>query len=111
MTYSLDFRQKVLSIKSQEKLTQAETAVRFRISVASIKCWDKQLEPQGTRNRPATKRDMEALEQDVKDNTAAYQYERAARFGVCQRAIGYETVKVLNNTIRQKTTLYKISNK
>jgi len=46
MTYSIDFRQKVLLIKEQEKLTVAETAVRFGIGVASITRWDKRLEPQ-----------------------------------------------------------------
>ena len=65
MTYSIDFRQKVLSIKAQEKLTGAETAERFGIGVASITRWDKQIEPQRTRSKPATKLDMEALKQDV----------------------------------------------
>ena len=39
---------------------------------------------------------MEALEQDEKEYTDAYQYERASRLGVCQRAIGYalERLKV-----------------
>jgi hypothetical protein len=34
MTYSLDFHQKVLKIKEQEELTQAEAAVRFGVGVA-----------------------------------------------------------------------------
>jgi len=88
MTYSLDFRQKVLSIKAQEKLTGVETAVRFGIGVASITRWDKQIEPQRTRSKPATKLDMDALKQDVDNYPDAYQYERAARLGVSQRAIG-----------------------
>ena len=88
MTYSLDFRQKVLSIKKQEKLTGVETAVRFGIGVASITRWDKQIEPQRTRTKPATKLDMDALKQDVDNYPDAYQYERAARLGVSQRAIG-----------------------
>ena len=89
MTYSADFREKVLAIKEQEGLTQAEAAVRFGVGVASITRWNKCLEPQRTRNKPATKIDMDALEQDVKTNPDAYQYERAARLGVSQRAIGY----------------------
>jgi transposase len=89
MTYSPDFREKVLSIKEQEGLTQAEAAVRFGVGVASITRWNKCIEPQRTRTKPATKIDMEALEQDVKTNPDAYQYERAARLGVSQRAIGY----------------------
>jgi transposase len=51
MTYSLDFRQKVLSIKEQEGLTQAETAVRFGVGAASITRWNKQLDPQHTRKQ------------------------------------------------------------
>ena len=82
MTYSLDFRQKVLSIKKQEKLTGLETAVRFGIGVASITRWDKQIEPQRTRTKPATKLDMQALKQDVDNYPDAYQYERAARLGI-----------------------------
>jgi hypothetical protein len=49
MTYSLDFRQKVLKIKEQEELTQAEAAVRFGVGVgvSSIMRWGKCLEPSG----------------------------------------------------------------
>ncbi len=46
------------------------------------------VEPKKTRNKPATKIDMKALEEDVKTYPDAYQYERAARLGVSQRAIG-----------------------
>jgi len=63
MTYSIDFRQKVLWIKEQENLTGTETAVRFGIGVASITRWNKQVEPQRTRTKAATKLDMEALKQ------------------------------------------------
>ncbi len=55
---------------------------------ASITRWDKQVEPQRTRTKPATKLDREALKQDVDNYPDAYQYERAARLGVSQRAIG-----------------------
>ncbi|MSP28560.1 MAG: transposase, partial [Methylococcales bacterium] len=41
MTYSAEFRQKVLTIKEQEGLTQAEAAVRFGVGVASITRWNK----------------------------------------------------------------------
>jgi transposase len=42
-----------------------------------------------TRDKPATKIDMEALEQDVQTYPEAYQYERAERLGVSRRGIGY----------------------
>ena len=41
MTHSLDFRQKVLTIQKQERLTKAETAVRFGVGLASITRWEK----------------------------------------------------------------------
>ena len=89
MTYSPDFRQKVLAIKEQEGLTQAEAALRFGVGVASVTRWEKRVEAKLTRNKPATKLDMNALEADVKTYPDAYQYERAARLGVSPRAIGY----------------------
>ena len=89
MTYSLDFRQKVLAIKEQEGLTQAEAAIRFGVGVASLTRWGKRLESKRTRTKPATKIDMNALEEDVKTYPDAYQYERSARLGVSERAIGY----------------------
>jgi transposase len=101
MTYSLDFRKKVLAIKEQEGLTGKEVSVRFGIGEANIMRWNKCLEPQRTRNKPATKLDMKALEQDVKDNPEAYQYERAARLGVCQRAVGY-ALERLNVSYKKK---------
>jgi transposase len=58
MTYSADFRQKVLAIKEQEGLTQAEAAVRFGVGVASITRWNKRLESKGTRTKLATKIDI-----------------------------------------------------
>jgi transposase len=88
MTYSIDFRKKVLSIKDKEKLTLEETAIRFGVGIASIVRWSSRLEPQLTRNKPATKIDMAALAKDVEMYPNAYQYERAERFKVSQRGIG-----------------------
>jgi transposase len=39
MTYSLDFRKKVLAIKEQEGLTGKEASVRFGIGEANITRW------------------------------------------------------------------------
>jgi transposase len=88
MTYSIDFRKKVLSIKDKENLTLEETATRFGIGIASIVRWSNRLEPQLTRNKPATKIDMAALAKDLEMYPHAYQYERAERFKVSQRGIG-----------------------
>ena len=45
------------------------------------------MEPCSTRNKPATKIDMQVLAQDVHDSPDDYQWERAARFNVTQPAI------------------------
>ena len=55
MTYSIDFRKKVLAIKEKEKLTYDEAAKRFQIGKTTLVRWHKKLEPQLTRNKPATK--------------------------------------------------------
>lgn len=89
MTYSLDFRKKVLQIKQEEGLTCKEVSERFKIGIMSVVRWGKRLEAQTKRNKPAVKIDMEALQTDIKSHPDAYQYERAERLGVSHRTIGY----------------------
>jgi transposase len=84
MTYLLNSRKKALEIQEQEGLTQSEAILRFGFSVANITRWNKQIEPKLTRDKPATKLNMDALAQDVKDYLDGYQYKRAARLGVRQ---------------------------
>jgi transposase len=87
MTYSTDLRRKVLSIKEQENLTTTEVAKRFGIGTANVSRWNKNLEPKRTRNKPATKIDMEALKRDVELHPDAYHHERAIRFNVTEGGI------------------------
>ena len=87
MTYSTDFRRKTLAIKEQENLTTEEAAKRFRIGTANFSRWKKEWEPKRTRNKPATKIDMEALKRDVELYPDAYHHERASRFGVSESGI------------------------
>jgi len=89
MTYSSDFRRKVLSVREKEGLTIAQVAKRFCVGVASVTRWLKNPNPKQTRNKPATKIDMEALAHDVLEHPDAYQYERARRFGVSVQGINY----------------------
>lgn len=89
MTYSSDFRRKVLSVREKEGLTIAQVAARFCVGVASVVRWLKEPEPRGTRNKPWTKIDRAALAQDVLDHPDAYQYERAKRLGVSEKGIGH----------------------
>ena len=81
MTYPFKFRQKVLETRKREGLTIAGSAARFCVATASVVRWLKSPEPQKTRNKPATKIDMDALCEDLRTYPDAYQYERAARLG------------------------------
>lgn len=87
MTYSTDFRQKVLEIKDRDRLSFEETALRFGISKSSVSRWVKRLEPCRARNKPATKIHPDHLIRDVEQHPDAYQHERAERFGCSQRGI------------------------
>ena len=87
MTYPLEFRRHVLSIRKKEGLTFAQTSLRFSVGIASLTRWAKMPEPKAVREGRPRKVDLEKLSQDVKDHPDSYQYERAARFGVTQKAI------------------------
>ena len=87
MSYSQDFREKVLDIKKRESLTLQKTAQRFEIGTATITRWLRglPLPRQGmTRQR---KIDKSALLLDVQKYPDAYIRERAKRFNVSNKAI------------------------
>ena len=87
MTYSLDFRKKVLSIRQKEKLSFAQISKRFGISVNSLFLWSKKLKPKQTKNRPEIKIDREQLIEDIKKYPDAFSYERADRLNVSASGI------------------------
>jgi transposase len=89
MTYSRDFREKVLSIKEKECLSFAAVAKRFDIGIASVVRWTKNIESKKTRYKPATKIDMEALKKDIETYPDAYQYERANRLNVSRMGVAH----------------------
>jgi transposase len=89
MTYSLDFKKKVLEVKERDQISFEEVSERFSVGQARVFRWSKPLEAQPTRDKPATKIDMEKLKKDVERYPDAYQYERAPRFGVSRKASGY----------------------
>ena len=100
MTYSLDYRRKVLSVREKEDLTIAEVADRFCVGVATVVRWLQRLEPQRTRYKPATKIDRIALARDVREHPDAYQSERAQRLGVSKPGIGH-ALKRMNITYKK----------
>ncbi len=87
MTHPISFRRHVLNIKVKEGLSFEQAASRFSVGIASIKRWSKRLEPKPYERKKVRKIDPEALRQDILDYPDSYQYERAARFGVCPKAI------------------------
>lgn len=101
MTYSVDFREKVLSIKASENLTYEEASIRFKVGKASIMRWSKKIAPQRTRYKPATKIDMEALKRDVEEYPDAYLSERAERLGVSRVGV-FHALRRLKVTYKKK---------
>jgi transposase len=99
--YPHDFRRKVLAVREQEKWTIRETARRFCIGVATVTRWLRRIEVQRCKQRHR-KIDKAALIQDIKDFPEAYPYERAARFGVCPKAI-WQALKKLGVTYKKNT--------
>ena len=87
MTYSIDLREKVLSVKEQECLSFQVVADRFQIGVATVFRWSKRIEPKRTREKPPLKISNEALLADIDECPDAYIYERAKRLGVSRSGI------------------------
>ena len=65
MTYSLDFRKKVLTVKAKEGLSFQEAADRFQVGKATIFRWSKRLEPQKNRQKAPYKIPTDALLHDI----------------------------------------------
>ena len=89
MTYSIDFRKKVLQIRKEKVLSIIETGKLFEISPTSIVKWSKNIFAKVGRAKGATRIDMQALANDIQENPDSYHYERAIRFGVSVRTVGY----------------------
>ena len=89
MTYPLQFRQKVFATKKKFKLTFEQTSERFDLPIRTLFRWQQKIDPCITRNKPATKLDMDKLAQDVELAPDDYQWERAKRLGVAERTVGY----------------------
>jgi transposase len=101
MTYSLDFRKRVLKIKKEQGLSYAKASEFFGLSKTTLLNWRKKLMPAKVRKKPATKIDMDSLTLDVKNNPDKYQYERAKSLGVSTRTVGY-ALKRLGVTYKKK---------
>ncbi len=54
MTYSIDYRRKVLSVREKEELTIEQVAKRFCVGIASVTRWLSNIEPKVGSNKPST---------------------------------------------------------
>lgn len=99
MTYPVSFRRHVLALREKESLTFEQTSTRFGIGIASLVRWSNQIEPK-VYVRLKRKLNVEELAEDVRLHPDAYQYERAARFGVSQKAI-WSALQRLNVTYKK----------
>ena len=89
MTYPLEFRKKVLMIKSKQELSFDKIATLFEIGKTTIVNRTKNIVPKTGRNKPATKINMEALKEDVRKYPDSYVYERAQRLGNSKNGVWY----------------------
>lgn len=102
MTYSRDFRNKVLTIKEQENLSFSQVSKRFGVARDTVFRWSKNIVAKTKRNKPATKIDMEALQRDIETYPDAYQYERAERLQVSRNCV-YFALKRLKVTYKKNS--------
>ena len=93
MTYSVQFRKKVLKLQSQGE-SYIKLSKRFNISTTTISRWKKEINPKLTRNRQPIKIDYEALKKDIEDYPDSYSYERARRFGVSASGIKHAMKRI-----------------
>ena len=94
MSYSLDFRKRVLKIRAEEGLSIEDVAKRFGVGKASVMRWLVEIEPKKHRNKPATKINMDLLREDVINFPDSFQYERAERFGASKSGIGLALLRL-----------------
>ena len=101
MTYSLDFRKKVVAFV-QNGGSQAQAARRFDISLWCVRNWlqrkDLKSQQKGVLRR--RKLDKNALRKHVKDYPDALLRERAAHFGVGINSI-YVALKTIKLTYKK----------
>ena len=104
--YSMHMRKNIMDIKTNKKLSVREAARRFGISPNTVYKWGKNIKPKGQRKQRVSKIDMKILEEDVRNNPDAYQYERAKRLEVSQTAVHFGLER-LGVTYKKNVRTYK----
>ena len=100
MTYSIDFRKKVLAIKEKEKMSFKAVSKRFGVGKNTVFVWTKKISPLKNKNKAPTKIPIDKLREDVVQYSDAYQYERAERLGVSRSGV-QKALKRLNITYKK----------
>jgi len=83
--YSEDFRKRIIEYR-EEGYTLEETSKTFKVSIKTIRTWEKKLKEEGTLvkkwlNRPFKKINPDELTEYVKEHLDAYLKEIAEKFG------------------------------
>ena len=91
MSYSEDYRKRTIEYRG-EGHTLEETHKVFKVSISTIRTWEKQWKEQGTLAaapvvRKPKKIDPERLKTYVQEHPDAYPSEIAKEFGCCETAV------------------------
>ena len=91
MSYSADYRKRTIEYRG-EGHTLEETHKVFRVSISTIRAWEKHWEEKGTLTpAPVVRRykkiDPEKLKAYVREHPEAYPKEIAVEFNCCETAI------------------------
>ena len=91
MSYTTQYRKRTIEYR-QEGHTLEETSRVFKVSVGTIRDWERRLKESGSLekselNRPQKKVDLQKLESYLAQHPDAYQTEIAREFGCTPRAI------------------------
>ena len=91
MSYTTQYRKRTIEYR-EEGHTLEETSRVFKVSISTIRDWEKRLKESGSLekselNRPQKKVDLQRLEAYVQRHPDAYQTEIAQEFNCSPRAI------------------------
>ena len=91
MSYSTDYRKRTIEYR-EEGHTLEETHKGFKVSISTIRAWERQWKEKGTLTpapvvRRYKKLDPEKLRTYVQEHPDAYPKEIAKEFGCCETAI------------------------
>lgn len=105
MSYSEDFRKRTIEYR-QEGNTLEKTSKTFKVSITTIRDWEKKLREEGNLkakvpNRSFKKIDPEKLRKYIEEKPDAYLREIAQEFGCCISAVR-KALKRLKITRKKK---------